>query len=90
LSHGIEVFVVYKLDGDLLRHIAGFLLRFAGRDDRPDGFLHFFERTGATFLLFVDFDDVNTELRLNQIADCSGAQAEGNLLEFRNHLTTSE
>src|SRR5206468_8594735 len=50
----------------------------------------FFKWTFARLLFCVDLDDVNPELSLNQIADCTDAEAECGTLEFRNHLAMAE
>src|SRR5262249_22260089 len=42
------------------------------------------------FLLGNDFDDVNTELCLNEIADRARTEAEGDVIEFRHHLAASK
>src|SRR5262249_53280843 len=42
------------------------------------------------FLFSGDFDDVNAELRLNQITDGSNTEAEGYTFELRHHLASAE
>src|SRR5215510_4475287 len=90
LGHGVEVFVTHEVNGSLLCHFASLLLSLARFDDRADRFLHLFKRPLPPFLLTVHFDDVNSKLRLDKVTDCADAQAEGGLLEFRNHLAVAE
>ncbi len=67
----IEILIVYKLNGDLLRQVACLLLGLSCLHNRADGFLQFFKWPFARLLFCVDLDDVNPELRLNQITDCT-------------------
>src|ERR1051326_2361681 len=89
-SDGVKILVIHKLDGDLLGQVIRLLFGFASFNDWPNRFLYFFKRTFSRFLLSIDFDDVNAELRLDEIADRAHTQAKGYLVEFRDHLSMSE
>ena len=90
LRYSIQVLIADQFNGNLLRHIADLLFGFPGRYYRPDGFLQFFKWTVSRFLFLPNFDDMDAELRLDEIADSSRSETERHLLKFRDHLTPSE